>query len=164
MKLCFSDKFIKTCSFLELCNTVQSYEYNGVEIFDASSEKAVHQDSIFHSSVTVDAKRKLVNRHIEISAINFPEEICENTDAEKIVKYVNYATMASVKSVILKFAQLPNETTLAEILKPALSVAENNGIFLLIETSGPFANTSKVIEAITNNEPVSIVYDLFNQE
>ena len=148
MKLCFSDKFIKSCSFLELCNTVQSYEFDGVEIFDAVREKAVHQDSIFHSSVTVDAKRKLVNRHIEISAINFPEEICENTDADKIVKYVNYAIVASVKSVILKFAELPNEIKLAEILRPALSVAENNGIYLLIETAGPFANTSKVIEVI----------------
>ena len=78
MKFSFSDKLVKTKSFIELCNTVQYYAFDGVEISDVDAEISVHTDSIFRPSVTADAKRKLVNRHISIPAIVFPE-IVDNT-------------------------------------------------------------------------------------
>ena len=73
MKLSFSDKIVKASSFYELCNIAKSYAFDGIEIFDAVNEKEVNQDSIFRSSVTADAKRKLVNRNITIPVINYPK-------------------------------------------------------------------------------------------
>ena len=75
MKVSFSDKFVETSSFTELCNVVKNYGFDGVEISDVDCEKIKHSDSIFRSSITVDAKRKLVNRHIAIPAISCPEKI-----------------------------------------------------------------------------------------
>ena len=101
MKFSFSDKIVNSNSFIDLCNIAKSYGFDGIEISDAEIEKELHIDSIFRSSVTADAKRKLVNRHISIPAICYPKQITDKTDCEEIVKCVEYAFMASVDNVIV---------------------------------------------------------------
>jgi fatty-acyl-CoA synthase len=148
MKLSFSDKMVTSSSFIELCNIVQNYGFDGVEIFDAEKEKASHVDSIFRSSVTADAKRKLVNRHIAIPVLNFPESVTGKTDAKKIIEYVEFASLASISGVVFQFGELPSEKKLKEIFAPAISLAENSGVSLLFETVGPLVNTAKVLDVI----------------
>ncbi|MBE5754417.1 MAG: AMP-dependent synthetase [Clostridiales bacterium] len=148
MKFSFPDKFVNTSNFIELCNVAQSYGFDGIEVFDVSKEKAQHADSIFRSSVTADAKRKLVNRHIAISAITYPESITDKTDCESVCKYVEYAVLASVKNVIVKFDTMLDDCVMKEVLLPAIKMAEENGVSILIETVGPLANTEKVLDVI----------------
>ncbi len=148
MKIAFSDKYVNVKSFIELCNVAQNYGFDGIEIFDAFSEKAVHSDSIFNPSVTADAKRKLVNRHISISAINFPQKITAKTDYNKICEYVELASLGGVLGVVLEFENLPNFDELKKSLTPAITLAEENGVALLIETSGALVKTEKVLEVI----------------
>jgi fatty-acyl-CoA synthase len=148
MKLSFSDKFVKSNSFLHLCNIVKDYGYEGVEVFDAKSELIEHNDSIFRPSITGDAKRKLINRHIAISVLNYPNAIESEKDGQEIVEYIELAALASVKAVIVKFDKIPQNKKLKDILLPAINVAEQNGVSLLIETSGPLAYTEKVLEII----------------
>ena len=148
MKLAFSDKFVSSASFVELCNVAQDYGYSGIEIADAKLEKKNHADSIFHSSVTADAKRKLVNRHITIPVLNFPEKITENTDGETIVKYVEYAALCGADGVIVAFEKFLEDEILKKVLTPAITAAEENGVTILIETSGALVNTEKVLEII----------------
>ncbi|MBE7083582.1 MAG: AMP-dependent synthetase [Clostridiales bacterium] len=148
MKISFSDKLVNTASFIDLCNTVQRYGFDGVEISDVEKEKASHTDSIFRSSVTADAKRKLVNRHIVITALNFPESISENFDSERLVKNIEYAALASVSGVIVRFEKLPEIEVLKNVLSKAIKTAQECGISILIETCGPLVNTEKVLEVI----------------
>ena len=148
MKFSFSDKFVKTASFIELCNAVQYYGFDGVEISNVDNERAEHTDSVFRSSYTADSKRKLVNRHITIPVITCPEKITANADSAVIVKYVEYAALASVSGVIVEVIELPNDDKLKEILTPAIRVAEQNGVSILIETCGPLVNTQKVLDVI----------------
>ena len=148
MKLSFSDKLVCSGSFIELCNIAKDYGFDGVEIFDAQAEKKNHQDSIFRSSVTADAKRKLVNRHVVIPVLNFPKQINAETDGQEIIKYVDYASMASVGAVVVEIDGNLDVARLKQILSPAIAVAEDNGIDILIETSGVYSNTSKVLEII----------------
>ena len=148
MKLAFSDKLVDSYSFIELCNSVQRYGFDGVEISDAEIEKKRHQDSIFRSAVTVDAKRKLVNRHIEIPVLTCPIAINVQTACSDIVKYVEYASLASVFGVVIRFEVLPKTEKLKEILLPAINFAEENVVSILIETCGPLVNTEKVLDVI----------------
>ncbi len=148
MKISFSDKFIKTSSFIELCNCVQSYGFNGIEISDVEAEIAAHADSIFRQSETADAKRKLVNRHITIPVIACSEEITKNADGNKIVKSLEHAVVGSVSGVVVRVRELPDEETIKKILSPAISFAEQNGISILLETAGALINTEKVLEVI----------------
>lgn len=148
MKYSFSDKLINCASFVELCNFVQSYGFDGVEISDAAVEKNCHKDSIFRSSVTADAKRKLVNRHITIPAITCPEIVSEKADCTVFGKYVEYAALTGVKNVVIKFQTVPDEKTLRAILTPAIRLAEDNGVDILIETCNVLSKTEKVLDII----------------
>ena len=148
MKLSFSDKIINSASFLELCNTVKNYGYDGVEIADVKYEISAHQDSIFRQNNTADAKRKLVNRHIAICALVFPESINDKTDGQSVCEYVNVAALGSVKNLVIKFDELPKMSALKKVLAPVVKCAEENGVSLLIETCGPLAHTEKVLDVI----------------
>ena len=147
MNFSFQDKFICTESFIELCNKVQYYGFDGMEISNVLQEKSSHADSIFRSSITADAKRKLVNRHIAIAALNFPNKITESS-TEELIEYVDYASLANVGSVIVSFDQLPSEELLKKIFTPVLARAEENNVSILFETCGALANTEKVLEVI----------------
>ena len=149
MKLCFSDNFVKSTSFIDLCNICQDYGFNGIEITDVESEKGFHADSIFRSSFTNDAKRKLVNRHISIPAISYPSYIDENTDALDLVKYVEYASLAGIENLIVKIKDGTIEEVLKKIISPALLDAEKTGVNILIETVGAMVLSKKVINLIS---------------
>ena len=148
MKLSFSNKHIPSGSFLELCNTAHDYGFDGFEIFDAELEKSLHNDSIFRENCTADAKRKLINRHIAIAVLGCPERISENADSDKIAKYIEYASFSSVNRVVLRADTVPEEAVLKKILTPVVTLAENLGVSILLETTGPFAKTEKVLEVI----------------
>ena len=124
MKLAFSDKHISCNSFLELCNLTRDYGFDGFEISDAEVEKSSHTDSIFKPNCTADAKRKLINRHIAITALGCPERISDNADGEKIAKYVEYASTVLAKGVVLRFDSIPLEEKLKEILRIEIITAD----------------------------------------
>ena len=148
MKIAFSDKFVNTNSFIELCNVAQDYGFDGVEISDVDAEIKAHTDSIFRPSVTADAKRKLVNRHINIPVISFPETVGVDTDCNKLVTYIEHAALISVSGVVIRLDNFPNENDLKKVLSCVVNAAENNGVSLLIETCGEFVNTEKVLDVI----------------
>ncbi len=148
MKLSFPDSFVNSQSFIDLCNTVKDYGYDGVEICDAINSLNTHIDSIFRSSVTVDAKRKLVNRHIEIPAISYPNKITEKTDFNDVLKYVELCSVASIKNLIISISEFKDFKSLKDVLLPVINCAELNNVTVLIETIGPFVNTERVLEVI----------------
>ena len=154
MKFAFSDKLVNSSSFIELCNVAQSYGFDGVEISNVKDEISRHTDSIFRSSMTVDAKRKLVNRHISIPIISYPEIISDKTDAKELVKYLEYAALASVTGMVVKMESVPKN--IVSILSPAVSFADENNVSILIETYGELNKTERVLEIINEFGSASI--------
>ncbi|MCQ2480237.1 MAG: hypothetical protein MJ120_06295, partial [Clostridia bacterium] len=69
MKLTFSTKNVKRDSFLEICKFAYNYGYAGFEIYDARRERKNHSDSILRTVNFSDAKRKLNNRNLAVSAL-----------------------------------------------------------------------------------------------
>ncbi len=156
MKISFPDSFVKSTSFIDLCNIVKDYGFDGIEICDINKEKSAHLDSLFRSSYTVDAKRKLVNRHISVSAISYPTPISSGFDNAELIKYVEYASNASVDRIIVKFSKIPSEKELKEILSPVVSVCEQTGVSLLIETNEAMSSTKEAVEIINMFASASI--------
>jgi fatty-acyl-CoA synthase len=156
MKISFPDSFVKSTSFIDLCNIVKDYGFDGIEICDINKEKSVHLDSLFRSSYTVDAKRKLVNRHISVSAISYPTPISSGFDNVELIKYVEYASNASVDRIIVKFSKIPSEIELKEIFSPVVSVCEQTGVSLLIETNDAMSSTKEAVEIINMFASASI--------
>ncbi len=148
MKFAFSTKNVPSESYIQLCNLTAEYGFDGFELYDPLAEKSAHEDSILHSAMNAAAKRKLMNRHIEVAFLTYPQAVSETTDAQTICKCIQLAVRASAAGVILQFDSLPEAQKLQSILMPAVKAAEQNGVAILLETSGPLADTKKMLEII----------------
>ncbi len=149
MKISFSSRYVGAQSFLELCEKAKRYHYAGFEIYDAPAEKKTHQDSIFHSNLTATSRRKLINRHIDISAVSHGSIVAADTDPAELIRGVELAARAGVESFIIRFDALPETGALLTLLTPALKQAEELGVMVLLETAGDLAHTAKVLDVLT---------------
>lgn len=148
MKLAFSTKHVCGNSFLALCNKVKEYGFDGFEIYDAKKEKSQHKDSIFHSSNTAGAKRKLVNRHIGISAIAYPNKVNSTLDIEEANDYLEFCATAQIENLVVSLDDNESIDSLISTIAPLVKKAENLGVMVLIETSGKYAKTQNVIDIL----------------
>ena len=148
MKISFSDKNVRQSSFLSLCNLALNYGFDGIEISDAIKEKIEHTDSIFRSSVTADSKRKLINRHISIPVLSFPEAIDEKTELSSLLTLIEYASIASAEGVVVNFKEQLKDEVLKAKFEPIIKIAESYGVNILIETTGILSKTEKILDVI----------------
>ncbi len=149
MKLTFSTKNVRRNSFIEMCKFAYDYGYAGFEIYDARTERKSHSDSILRSENFSDAKRKLNNRGLSVSAITFPyspddKDVPDNS----LVQYVEMAKNSGIEIIIVSFSGKPDYDELAKKLVPAVERAEGTDVEILFETSGYLAETENVIDLI----------------
>ncbi len=149
MKLTFSTKHVNRASFLDVCRYAYDYGYAGFEIYDALKERKQHYDSILRSDRTSDAKRKLFNRNLTVSALVYPYSVeSDEATSDSILKYVDMARNAGVERIILRLESKTDNETLLEKLSPAIKRAEKADIQILFETAGYLAETENVIDII----------------
>ncbi len=156
MKFSFSDKYFNSTSFVDLCNIAQNYGFGGIEISDATKEKESHADSIFRSSTTADAKRKLVNRHISIPVVCCHEKITDNAISQTLIDCIDHCLVANVNGVVIQIEEYKTIESLKKVMLPAIKKAENSGVNILIETCGELANTQKVLDIVNEFGSASI--------
>lgn len=157
MKLVFSTKNVSRASFLDLCRYAYDYGYAGFEIYDAVKERKQHYDSILRSDRIADAKRKLVNRDLSVSALRYPFPIeSEDATADSVYKYVDMARSASVSSVIITIEKETPFEILDQKLSDAIKCAEGSDVQILLETVGYLSNTENVIGIINHFSSAAI--------
>ena len=87
MKIVFSTKNVSRASFLDTCRYAYDYGFEGFEIYDAVKERSGHYDSILRHDRTADAKRKLLNRGLSVSALRMPYSLeSDEATAELVLK------------------------------------------------------------------------------
>ena len=129
----------------------RDYGFAGFEIFDAKAEKKRHSDSVLRDG-SADAKRKLRNRDLAVSAVVYPFPVeDEEADGSVIKQYVDWAYAAGIEAVIISLAKEPDYALLREKLTPAIERADKTDVSILLETSGPLAHSAKVLEIIRRN-------------
>ena len=151
MKIVFSTKNVSRASFLDTCRFAYDYGFEGFEIYDAVKERGGHHDSILRRDRTADAKRKLVNRNLTVSALRMPAPIeSDETSAELVLKYVDMAALAGIDNVIVRVEEFTSFENLDEKLAGAIKRAENADVNILFETIGYLSNTENVIGIINH--------------
>ena len=148
MKLSFCSKQVKTNTFLDLCNKTANYGFSGFEIYDAVSEMTAHSDSIFNPQSQAGAKRKLVNRHIAVSAIKYPEKVDKSVDVKALSNYVELCATASCNNLIIELGEIDDLELFKVVLTPVVCIASKLGVSILIETRGVYADTNKILDVI----------------
>ena len=151
MKIVFSTKNVSRASFLDTCRYAYDYGFEGFEIYDAIKERSAHHDSILRRDRIADAKRKLVNRNLAVSALRMPAAVeKEETTAELVQKYVDMAASSGIDNVIVRVEESVSFDVLDEKLLEAIKRAEAADVNVLFETVGFLANTENVIGIINH--------------
>ena len=151
MKIVFSTKNVSRASFFDTCCFAEDYGFEGFEIYDAVKERSAHYDSILRQDRVSDAKRKLVNRNLTVSALRMPEPIeSEKTTAELVSKYVSMAAASGIDNVIVRVEESAGFDVLDEKLVDAIGYAETVDVSILFETVGFLAETENVIDIINH--------------
>ena len=149
MKIVFSTKNVRRATFLDTCRYAYDYGFDGFEIYDALGERVGHHDSLLRRDRIADAKRKLVNRGLAVSALRMPDPIeSREVTAALCEKYVELAAAAGIGCVILRMEEELSPTVLEEKLSAAVRRAESADVSLLFETVGYLASTENVIDII----------------
>ena len=157
MKIVFSTKNVNRASFLDTCRYAYDYGFEGFEIYDAIKERINHHDSILRRDRIADAKRKLVNRGLSVSALRMPSPIeSEETTAELVEKYVSLAAASGIENVIVRTEEKVSFDVLDEKMASAIKRAEAADVSILFETVGYLARTENVIEIINHFASASI--------
>ena len=89
MRLAFSTRNVRLGSFLELCNIARDYGFDGFEVDDVQTERQLHQDSLFRSGSASDARRKLRNRGISVSALNCAAPLDGDITEQEILRLLD---------------------------------------------------------------------------
>ena len=151
MKIVFSTKNVSRASFLDTCRFAYDYGFEGFEIFDAIGERSAHYDSILRRDRIADAKRKLVNRNLSVSALRMPAPIeSDATTAELTLKYVEMAAASGIENVIVYTEGDVSFDVLDAKLSAALASAEKADVNVLFETVGRLAKTENMIAIINH--------------
>ncbi len=151
MKIVFSTKNVTRASFLDLCRYASDYGFQGFEIYDATLERREHYDSILRRDRTADAKRKLVNRDLSVSALRLPDATeSEAVTAGLVEKYVDMAAASGIANVIVRAEECLPFSLLDEKMSLAVKRAEATDVNILFETVGHLANTQRVIDIINH--------------
>ena len=151
MKIVFSTKNVRRASFLDTCRYAFDYGFEGFEIYDAIQERYGHHDSILRRERIADAKRKLINRNLTVSALRMPDPIeSESTTAELIEKYVSMAVASGIENVIVHTQGEVAFDILDEKMAGAIKRAQSGDVKILFETIGYLSRTENVIGVINH--------------
>ncbi len=157
MKIVFATKNVSRATFLDTCCYAFDYGFEGFEIYDAIKERSTHHDSILRQYRISDAKRKLLNRNLAVSALRMPDSLeSENTTADLVEKYVDMAASSGISDIIVRIDKEVPFDVLEEKISGALKKAEQAEIRILFETVGYLADTEKVIGIINHFSSAAI--------
>ncbi len=151
MKFVFSTKNVVRDTFLDLCRLSWDYGFSGFSIYDAIEERHTHYDSVLKKENVADAKRKLLNRGLQVSALVYPVSLdSDEANTEILLKYLRIAENAAVHTVIVSVDSKPDYKKLDQTLIPVIKKAEEAGIDILFETKGYLSDTKNLSEIITH--------------
>ncbi len=140
MKLSFSTNKWNDITLSEFFDLAGEYKFDGIEIHDVSKLKETDLK---------DAPWRMIESGVKISCIDMVKDISKEKDEAKaeLIRCLEAAEILKAPYIRLKAL---SEKGVEEFLRENLSLAEEKGVVLLIETAGVYADTSKLRDLLTN--------------
>ncbi len=140
MKLSFSTNKWNDITLSEFFDLAGEYKFDGIEIHDVSKLKEADLK---------DAPWRLIESGIKISCIDMVKDISKEKDEAKAELIRCLEVAETLKAPYIRLKAL-SEEGVEEFLRENLSLAEEKGVVLLIETAGFYADTEKLRDLLTN--------------
>ena len=143
MKLSFSTNRWNGLNLDEFVEIAKEYKFKGIELHNVDEIDAKSATQFYH---------KLIEYGLEISCMDMVNDIstCDfDILKDEFDRCMDICKILRAKYVRIKATQ-DNEEKVTQFIDYALSIAENNGVVLLIETVGVYSDTAK-LRAFLNN-------------
>ncbi len=167
MKLSFSTKGWHNSSFDDFCEIAKDLKFQGIELHNIHNRLFTDKDGAFHDYAAAKTVRKLYEKKLNIPCIDTICNIADSNAAEDIIsetlKCIEIASNLHIPYVRLKAYGEENYEFVGEIIGKLLDNALENGIVLLVETSGIFANTAKLCELLDSfaHDNLAALWDMY---
>ena len=154
MKLAFSTEFHKGKTFSDFLNMADELKYSGIEIHDIKAEAFSGKSSVFSPDMASVTKRTLINSKKSIVCIdtgcNIADKSLENENKRNVQTAITVAGNINVEyiKVYADSADKNAFDSAKDFIEDILALCEKNGVVVLIETSGIFADTTKLCKLL----------------
>ena len=173
MKLSFSTKGWHGRSFDDFCNIAKDMKFEGIELHNIYNPLFSEKDGAFHKYAAAATVRRLYELKLSLPCIDTLcdcADISKKADAlEEINECVKIATNLHIPNVRIRAIGqgVDKESAIGsvmEILSEAVPNAEENGVSLLLETSGIFCDTAALREVLIDfaSDSLGAIWDMYS--
>ncbi len=117
----------------------KEYKFRGIEIHNVKEIKNNPTD-VYHKLIENRIKISCIDMICDISAENMDDAFAEFSECVEVAK--------ALHTSYIRIKASENEDNVIDFIKKALPVAEKNGIIMLVETVGIYADTKKLAELL----------------
>ena len=172
MKYSFLTKGWHNNTFDEFCAVAKDLKFKGIELHNIHNRLFTDKDGAFHDYTSAQTLRKLFEMELQIPCI---DTICNLADGSKeaenikeIEDCINIASNLKIPYIRIyasekEYTEEKNQNV-ANIITKVLPKAEEKNVCLLLETSGIYADTSKlraVLESFAS-DTLGALWDMYS--
>ncbi|MBR2635246.1 MAG: AMP-binding protein [Clostridia bacterium] len=149
MKLSFSTKGWHNNSFEEFCNIAEELHFQGIELHNIYNRLFTDKEGAFHDYTAASTLRRLYEKKLRIPCIDTVSDVGVASEFQKCVDEIRscltIAANLHIPFIRLRANQCEDGAAAVEnvrkLMENVLPLAEKEGVALLVETTGPFADT-----------------------
>ena len=156
MKLSFSTKGWHNSSFDDFCAIAKDLKFQGIELHNIHNRLFTDKDGAFHDYTAAATVRKLYELKLNIPCI---DSICDcgnegekDSALEEIRTCIKIAKNLKIPAVRVRAIGKGDSdiafSNIEDIIRTVLLEAESNNITILVETSGIFCDTAKLLQLL----------------
>ncbi|MBP3600464.1 MAG: AMP-binding protein [Clostridia bacterium] len=156
MKLSFSTKGWHNSSFEDFCAIAKDLKFQGIELHNIHNRLFTDKDGAFHDYTAAATVRKLYELKLNIPCIDSICDCGKTSEKEdtitEIRTCINIAKNLKIPAVRVRaIGDGDTDASFAcaeDIIRTLLPEAENANISILVETSGIFCDTAKLLQLL----------------
>ena len=154
MKLSFSIKGWSDHSWSELCDLALEMDFQGIELHNIHNTDLTAKGGPFHAHTAAATIRSLQEKKLSLPCI---DSICDIADDSKfeyncseIAACIDTARVFKIPNIRIHAGHGEVSEKMLECLSRSVTLAEEAGVTLLIETYGIFADTGKLRDVLNS--------------
>ena len=171
MKLSFSTNGWDDFDWTDFYVTAQDVQFQGIEIHNIKKEIFSGKNRPFNNEQIVETARKIAGMHLSIPCIDATCDIADadkiDANVEEIKEYIRIAHILHCPAIRLRAGkevsgeEISDEPVI-ECINRTYREADNNGVSLLIETVGPYADSERLHNVLNvfARDNVAALWDL----
>ncbi|MBO5321550.1 MAG: AMP-binding protein [Clostridia bacterium] len=172
MKYSFLTKGWHNNTFDEFCAIAKDLKFKGIELHNIHNRLFTDKDGAFHDYAAAKTVRKLFEMKLQIPCIdticNLADASRENENIKEIEACIDIASNLKIPYIRIyasekEYTEEKNQNV-ANIITKVLPLAEEKNVCLLLETSGIYADTSKlraILESFAS-DTLGALWDMYS--